>query len=127
MKSKTKKLLIAGFIALVILAIGGKYGFVGVGTTFGLALATFVLLGIVPFLIGVIVQALLCFIKLPSYVSWIISIFAILIFWLTQGKIPISVLEIPLLSVFVSIYIYGIFIDAGVNSYNAFREGFKKN
>jgi hypothetical protein len=122
MKSKTKKLLIVGFIALIILVIGGNYGFVGVGTALGLALAMFILLGIVPFLIGVIVQALLCFIKLPSFVSWIISILTVLIFWLTQGKIPISVLELPVLSIFLSILLCGIFIDAGVNAYNAFEK-----
>ena len=127
MKSKTKKLLIIGFIALIILAIGGLYGFVGAGTALGLALAIFVLLGIIPFLIGVTIQALFCFIKLPSYVSWIISILAVSIFWLTQGEIPISVFELPLLSIFVSILLYGIFIDAGINTYNAFREGFKKS
>ena len=112
MKSKTKKLLIVGFIALIILAIGGIYGFVGVGTAFGLALAIFFLLGVVPFLMGVIIQRMFCFIKLPSYVSWIISVVAVSLFWLTQGKIPISVLELPVLSIFVSIVLYGIFIDA---------------
>ena len=126
MKSKTRKLLIVGFISLIILAIGGMYGFVCVGTAIGLALAIFVLLGIVPFLIGVIIQRMFCFIKLPSYVSWIMSIGAVSLFWLTQGKILISVLENSLLSIFVSILLYGIFIDAGVNAYNAFREGSKK-
>jgi hypothetical protein len=126
MKSKTRKLLIVGFIALIILSIGGMYGFVGVGTTLGLALAIFVLLGIVPFLIGVIIQRMFCFIKLHSYFSWIMSIVAVSLFWLTQGKILISVLKNSLLSFFVSILLYGIFIDAGVNAYNAFREGFKK-
>ena len=98
MKSKTKKLLIVGFIALIILAIGGMYGFVGVGTALGIALAIFVLLGIVPFLIGVIIQRMFCFIQLPSYVSWIISIGAVSLFWFTQGKILVGVLENPLLS-----------------------------
>ena len=55
MKSKTRKLLFVGFIALIILSIGGMYGFVGVGTTLGLSLAIFVLLGVVPFLMGVII------------------------------------------------------------------------
>jgi hypothetical protein len=74
----------------------------------------------------VIIQAMLCFIKLPSYFSWIMSIVAVSLFWLTQGKILISVLENPLLSIVVSILLYGIFIDAGINAYNAFRESFKK-
>jgi len=126
MKSKTRKLLIVGFIALIILAIGGMYSFVGVGTALSIALAIFVLLGVVPFLIGVIIQRMFCFIQLPSYVSWIISIVAVSLFWLTQGKILISVLENSLLSFLVSILLYGIFIDAGVNVYNAFREGSKK-
>ena len=52
------------------------------------------------------------------------SILAVSLFWLTQGKILISVLENSLLSIFVSILLYGIFIDAGVNVYNVFREGF---
>jgi len=126
LKSKTIKLLIIGFIALIILAIGGMYGFVGVGTALGLALAIFVLLGIVPFLIGVIIQRMFCFTKLPSYVSWIMSILAVSIYCLTQGKILISVLENSPLSIFVSILLYGLFIDAGVNAYNACREGSKK-
>ena len=72
--------------------------------------------GILPFLIGFIVQWVFQKRVVPSYAAWVLALVMVVIQWKTSGKAPFTVMEREIISVVVSLIITGVFVNWGLST-----------
>lgn len=75
--------------------------------------------GILPFLIGFIVQWGFQKRVVPSYAAWVLALVMVVIQWKTSGKAPFTVMGREIISVVVSLIITGVFVNWGLSTSSA--------
>ncbi len=113
---------LAGII-LVSLSVVLFSGLVESGVIVLFLIMTVVYAGIIPFLLGVAVQAIFWKWSIPSCIAWALALIVVAVQWIYKGQYSIGVLENAVLSLLVSFLISGIFINSGLKSFRAFVEG----
>jgi hypothetical protein len=121
--TRSQFVAVVAILALIVIAALGWSGLVQGG---GLVVAIVVFLavaGVVPFSIGMILQALFRKRSIPSYVAWGLAFISVLIQWLLTRQTPLEVPDQQFIGFIGSILIIGLFVDTGIKSCRAFREG----
>ena len=122
MESKLTRIqfvLILAVVLLVILAVLGRFEFLQIG---GILLVIALFLAI-PFFIGVVIQAVFRKKVIPLYVPWAIAFLLVFVPWLFRGRTLLELLGQDIFNLGLSVLIVGLFMDAGIKSLRAFREG----
>jgi len=121
--TKIQFILIVGVVLLVILAVLGRFEFLQIGGML-LVIAVFLAIGgAIPFFIGVILQAVFRKKVIPSSVPWTVAVLIVFVPWLFRGGTLRKLLEIDIFNLGLSVLIIGVFMEAGIKSVRAFREG----
>ena len=121
--TRIKFFLILAVVYFVFLAVSGRAGFVQSGGLFLVIAAFLTIVGIIPFFIGVVLQAVFRKKVIPPYVAWAVAFFMVFVPWLISRRTPVTLPEHDLLSFVISVLIIGVLVDAGIRSFRAFREG----
>jgi hypothetical protein len=79
--------------------------------------------GIIPFFLGMAIQAVLRKKTIPSYAAWAVALVVVTVQWSFTGKTSIRVLEQDMISLIVSFFVIGVFVNSGFKSCRAFTEG----
>jgi len=112
-------------LGLIFLAALGWSGLVQDGGAIIVIVVFLAIAGIVPFLIGLIVQAIFRKRSIPSYISWALAFILVFTQWLLTLQTALEVPNLPLVEFIGSVLIIGLFMDTGMKSCRAFREGLK--
>lgn len=75
--------------------------------------------GLVPFLLGFVVQLIFLNRIIRSYVAWALAVVVVLIQWMLSGKAPFMVMEKVPISLMVSLIISGVFASFGLKASRA--------
>lgn len=82
--------------------------------------------GIIPFFLGVAVQAIFRKKTIPSYAAWVFAFILATAQWRFTSKMSIMLFAQEIMSLVLSFFIIGVFASAGVKSCRAFMEGRKE-
>ena len=124
MKLTTSQLVVvAATLGLIVLAALGWSGLVQGGRLIIVIAVFLAVAGIVPFSVGLLLQALLRKRSIPSSVAWGLAFILVLIQWVVTRRTPLQVPDQELIGFVGSILIIGLFVDTGMKSCRAFREG----
>ena len=118
------KLIAAIFGIVLIWVISGSFGIkdIGVALLVGLLVAFY---GIVPFIIGIISQALFKKRRLSSRAAMVLAAMTVAALICINGKLATTFFDGVgfVVGTLLSLGIFHVFIDAGINTCNAFRQG----
>ncbi len=76
--------------------------------------------GLLPFIIGFIVQLVFLKRAIPSYAAWALALAVVVLQWMISGKAPLMVMEQGAISIVVSLIITGMFVNLGLKATRAF-------
>jgi hypothetical protein len=112
-------------ILLVLLVILTVFGGVKLLKAAGLVLAVVVAVAIgaaIPFFLGVILQAVFRKKIIPPCVPWAVAFLIVFVPWLLKRRTLREFLGQDIFGLGLSIFIFGLFMDAGIKSFRTFRE-----
>jgi hypothetical protein len=116
--------LLAALILVSLIAVWWS-GFVQSGEIVLMIIVVTAYVGIIPFLLGVVTQAIFRRKSIPLFTAWTLAFILVAVEMAFYRKTAITVLEQDILCIGISLIIIGVFINAGIKSCRAFIDGRK--
>ena len=123
MDTKRKTIIQVVIGGVLLLMVARSVGLLETGFMLSVATIYVLLAGVVPFVLGIVIQVCVGKQPIPAYVAWVIAGLLTGVLSLSAGTTGLRVLDSSVISIIVSVCIMAVFLNSGFKSCRAFKEG----